>query len=353
MHLWPRPEQLPAWYPGRTLGGPRHSYHRARIARLILLLGLVLSTSAIACVAHAQPRSGKRMQAVRSWGYQLQGRQDRELSAHKLAKSEFDLLVIDYSDGAAPWSRKDIEAIQKKPDGSRRIVLAYLSIGEAEDYRFYWKKKWKKRKPAFLARANEDWGGNFKVRYWMPEWQKLIFGTPSSTDSYLDRIIDAGFDGVYLDIIDAYEYFGPDGEEPERPTAAEDMCKFVARLAKHARVDRKKKGFLLVPQNGATILDELPERMAKAYLKTVDGIGAEDTFFFGESDHNNPLDPQTETIDALVRFRKAGLPVFAVDYLTKAKAAATFVRMAKKKGFIPYVGHRELDRLQKQPGTTK
>lgn len=33
---------------------------------------------------------------------------------------------------------------------------------------------------------------------------KRIFG---SEDSYLDKIIDQGFDGVYLDIIDAYEYY--------------------------------------------------------------------------------------------------------------------------------------------------
>ena len=35
-------------------------------------------------------------------------------------------------------------------------------------------------------------------------WQAVIFG---DNDAYLNRILAAGFDGVYLDIIDAYEYF--------------------------------------------------------------------------------------------------------------------------------------------------
>lgn len=39
---------------------------------------------------------------------------------------------------------------------------------------------------------------------WDENWQAIIYG---NDDSYLKKIIDAGFDGVYLDIIDAFEYF--------------------------------------------------------------------------------------------------------------------------------------------------
>jgi len=42
------------------------------------------------------------------------------------------------------------------------------------------------------------------VQYWDTEWQEIIYG---NSESYLKKIIDAGFDGVYLDIIDAFEYF--------------------------------------------------------------------------------------------------------------------------------------------------
>ena len=42
------------------------------------------------------------------------------------------------------------------------------------------------------------------MEYWNPEWQAIIYG---SENAYLDKVLQAGFDGVYLDIIDGYEYF--------------------------------------------------------------------------------------------------------------------------------------------------
>ncbi|MGP1532348.1 MAG: endo alpha-1,4 polygalactosaminidase, partial [Treponema sp.] len=75
---------------------------------------------------------------------------------------------------------------------------------EAEDYRYYWEKQWKHRRPSWLDKENSEWKGNYKVKYWDAEWKSIIFG---SDGAYLDRILAAGFDGVYLDIIDAFEYF--------------------------------------------------------------------------------------------------------------------------------------------------
>jgi cysteinyl-tRNA synthetase len=51
---------------------------------------------------------------------------------------------------------------------------------------------------------NPDWPGNYKVKYWETDWQNIIY---KNSDSYLNKILTAGFDGVYLDIIDAFEYY--------------------------------------------------------------------------------------------------------------------------------------------------
>lgn len=83
-------------------------------------------------------------------------------------------------------------------------MICYMSIGEAEDYRYYWDENWKKQKPSWLDEENGNWPGNYKVRYWDPNWQKIIMG---SKESYLDKILASDFDGVYLDIIDGFEYF--------------------------------------------------------------------------------------------------------------------------------------------------
>lgn len=68
--------------------------------------------------------------------------------------------------------------------------------------------------PDWLDGKNKNWPGNHKVKYWHPEWQKIILGTP---DSYLDKIVSAGFDGVFLDIVDAFWHFENQKKNPKNP----------------------------------------------------------------------------------------------------------------------------------------
>jgi cysteinyl-tRNA synthetase len=84
------------------------------------------------------------------------------------------------------------------------MVISYMSIGEAESYRYYWDDDWRLGNPEWLVRENPNWKGNFKVQYWNPEWKAVILG---NDNSYLQLILDAEFDGVYLDIIDGFEFF--------------------------------------------------------------------------------------------------------------------------------------------------
>jgi cysteinyl-tRNA synthetase len=118
--------------------------------------------------------------------------------------TEYDILLLDLFFEDEQLTLSDLEQLKTKPSGSSRLVLAYLSIGEAEDYRYYWQASWLHDPPSWLAEENSFWSGNYKVRYWLKEWQDIIFG---SDGSYTKKILDAGFSGVYLDIIDAFEYF--------------------------------------------------------------------------------------------------------------------------------------------------
>ncbi len=120
-----------------------------------------------------------------------------------VSATNYDLLIMDlfFHDGAA-FTPFEIEQLQVKQNGGKRLVVSYLSIGEAEDYRYYWQPSWNTQKPGWLDKENPDWTGNYKVRYWDPDWQAILFGNDSS---YVKRIIDAGFDGAYLDVVDGYE----------------------------------------------------------------------------------------------------------------------------------------------------
>jgi cysteinyl-tRNA synthetase, unknown class len=145
---------------------------------------------------------------------------DKERFLSALRRTNYDLIVIDaFVDGSRgpQWlEAEDVRSLKRKANGGSRLVVCYLSIGEAEDYRYYWDRSWDRdrnerpdaRAPEWLAGENPNWQGNYKVRYWDEGWQAILFG---GEESYLDQILSRDFDGVYLDIIDAFEYFEQQG----------------------------------------------------------------------------------------------------------------------------------------------
>ncbi|MCU0461318.1 MAG: endo alpha-1,4 polygalactosaminidase [Bacteroidales bacterium] len=122
-----------------------------------------------------------------------------------VTSTNYDLLIMDlFFDETTEFTSGEITRLKDKANGGKRLVISYMSIGEAENYRYYWQSGWESGDPFWLDDENRAWKGNYKVRYWEPEWKKIIFG---NGDSYTKKIINAGFDGAYLDIIEAFEYF--------------------------------------------------------------------------------------------------------------------------------------------------
>jgi len=122
-----------------------------------------------------------------------------------ITATNYDLVVLDlYFRNSSEFTAADLNQIRNKANGGKRLVFSYASIGEAEDYRYYWLDNWNTTPPSWLDAENPYWPGNYKVRYWQPEWQQIIYGNDTS---YMKKIINAGFDGVYLDLVDAFSYF--------------------------------------------------------------------------------------------------------------------------------------------------
>ncbi len=281
------------------------------------------------------------LEEVNDFLYQLQN-----LNLTLIGNTKFDLVIMDYSqDGseAGRFTAQQIQALKNSPGGPK-IVLSYMSIGEAEDYRWYWQSSWDANKdgqpdpgaPSWLGPANPEWPGNYKVKYWDSAWKAIIF-------TYLDKIIDAGFDGVYLDIIDAYEYWGPGGESGlNYSTADREMVNFVKEIAYHARVKRGKSNFLIFPQNGEGLASYAD------YLQVVSGIGREDVWYYDNSP--NPPDQINLCLSFLDRFKQAGKLVLVIDYVTQRELIDDFYAKARAKGYVPYATVRALDRITINPG---
>lgn len=339
---------------------------------LLVTLGLTAGGVGAQVIAPTAPPTTSpvvrpKLGEIRSWGYQLQ-----RIDPERVARSPYDLMVVDYSRDGKETGRMtaaDVQRMQVRPDGGRRVVLAYLSIGEAEDYRYYWNEDWieavivlnddggvvrtprgaspaaaikpasaqfkairlpKLGAPVWLGRENDTWATNFFVRYWEPGWQNLVFG---NAESYLARLLAAGFDGVYLDRIDAFQALGP-----ERPTARQDMVRFVVTLAEWAR--RIRPGFLIVPQNGEQLLSD------PAYLAAVDAVAKEDLLYGDPDDgQRNSLDTVSRSIRWLAPAVNRGLPVLTVEYLRDQALVAAARSDMLGRGFVPNFAVRALDRL--------
>jgi cysteinyl-tRNA synthetase len=278
---------------------------------------------------------------VRRWGCQLQA-----LDVTRAAASAFDLLIVDYArdgtDGTA-LTPADVARLQRKPDGARRVVLAYLSIGEAESYRFYWRKVWAQQRPAWLLGENPDCEQNYAVRFWEPAWQALLHGSPGA---YLDRIIAQGFDGVCLDRCDVADDLRRREKQAAatRPDLEGDMAALIGALADYARA--RHPGFLVVVQNAEPLLE-------RADVRRVIDAAAKEELLFGldAAERANDAEDIAWSRRRLDRVREDGKPVLVLEYLNDAVKIAEASRMARGFGYLLHVSDksRELDALRETP----
>ncbi len=270
-----------------------------------------------------------RLQRATDWLYQLQG-----LDPQAVRATRFDVLVTDPTrDGtdASRWPSATVSALRE----GGRVCLAYLSIGEAEDYRGYWRASWRAAPPAWLGPENPDWRGNYLVRYWHPGWRAVLL----ADDGPLARIVDAGWDGAYLDIVDGYEFWAERGEVTE----AEGMRRMAALVKEVADFARARRpGFVIVPQN-ASALAARPDMLA-----TIDGLALEDTFY--DDDRTQAAAHTQEVLTNARAVRAAGKAVLAVDYCRAPARVNRFYDLARQAGLVPYSTVRELDRLVVNPG---
>lgn len=298
------------------------------------------SQAATITAADAAARRRAAISAARSWGYQLSG-----LAPEEADRSPYDLLVLDATTGHAadrPFRRAEIEALQSKPDGGRRLVVSYLSIGEAEDYRgdYFTAEYLSEDAPDWLLGENPEWKGNRLIRFCAEGWQQTILGDSEGRNVYnsvepapLTRLIELGLDGVYLDRVDVYQEVAKACPDAERR-----MVAFVRRLAEQAR--RLKPDFLVILQNAEELL-ERPEMIA-----AIDAVAKEDLFYgIDHTEKANPKSAVEESLAHLRRAKAAGRPVFVVDYVKDRGRIAEARRRIEAEGFVPYFAPRALDAL--------
>ncbi len=117
--------------------------------------------------------------------------------------TNYDVILIDLFFEESSLTKQEVQQLKEKANGAKRLVIAYISIGSAENYRYYWQSGWKLGKPSWLKKKYQGYSDEIWVQFWHEDWQNIIYG---NDNSYIRKIIDAGFDGAYLDNVEAY-YF--------------------------------------------------------------------------------------------------------------------------------------------------
>jgi len=94
-------------------------------------------------------------------------------------------------------TKEELHSLKFKQLGARRLVLARLDLGYADDSRFYWQADWSPGTPSWIIGMGPDYPGQYIVEFWNPAWKSIV-------GNYLAGILDLGFDGVMLDGVEAY-----------------------------------------------------------------------------------------------------------------------------------------------------
>ena len=325
---------------------------------MIRLISLLLSTLIAAAPACADPR----LHTVETWMYQLQELYEPDAWA-ALAATDYDMLVVEPGQNFSecPYDTAAmVAALRAKPGGGERLLLAYVDIGQAEDYRDYWGRDWvapdetRRGTPDFLVVPDPDgWSGNYPVAYWQEDWKSLWLGEAGIVAD-LARL---GFDGIYLDWVEAYD------DDAVRKAAEEEgvdpdteMIRFVEELGAAGQAVRGD--FLVVAQNAIYLLDADPDRYARA----IDALAVEDTWFhgYGDSDWDDPDGGDQQDrhdgdyatparLAQIAKYRQLGLPVFSVDYALRPDNVALVYDQAPRHGLVPLVTRVSLARLTDTP----
>lgn len=120
-----------------------------------------------------------------------------------ISATNFDVVLIDLFFNGTEFTSSEINQLKTKANGGQRLVISYINIGSAEKFRYYWKKGWGLHHPLWLKKKYDGYEDEFWVKFWKKDWQDIIYG---NDNSYMKKIINAGFDGAYLDNVEAY-YF--------------------------------------------------------------------------------------------------------------------------------------------------
>ena len=118
-----------------------------------------------------------------------------------LVKTNYDIIIINpLFANKERFSAEDLSRLHFKHNGSKRLLIAAMNVSEASPDDYFWDNDWKLGTPSWLVRPSFSSPNSIIVKYWEPQWQKII-------SRYFKDIVNEGFDGIFFTGIENYRYF--------------------------------------------------------------------------------------------------------------------------------------------------
>lgn len=243
----------------------------------------------------------------------------------KLPASDFepyDLIVFD-SDHHPPLA-------PLKAQG--KTLLGYISLGEAETYRSYFKTIKKKK---LLLAANKAWKGHYVIDVRKSEWQAMVL------DELIPTILAQGFDGIMIDTIDSVIQ-----PEIDDPTTYAGMQGSAILLI--ANIRARYPNIKIMLNRGFEILPEV--------APYIDMVMAESTLGDWQPKAKKPKLIEMEHAQYVKQLKAAqlsapSLKIYSLDYWPANDIAGIkhIYTTQRAQGFIPYVGPLDLQSVWGEP----
>lgn len=214
-----------------------------------------------------------------------------------------------------------------------KMLLGYLSLGEAEKDRTYF---YDIKKKGILLGENKKWPGSYAVDIRNHQWSEMVL------ESIIPDILNKGFKGIFLDTLDS-----PLDLERRDPKRYRGMKMAALNLIKAIRHHYPS---ITIMMNRA--YEILPE--AAPYVDMQLGESTLTDYNFGKKTYemvNAPLYQKQVKMLQLAKRINPKLKVYTLDYWNPEdkEQIKNIYNTQEQNGFYPYVSTVMLDRVVEKP----
>ncbi|RDH42065.1 endo alpha-1,4 polygalactosaminidase [Zooshikella ganghwensis] len=297
------------------------------------------------------------------WVYKIQNVSQKE---HELINSLFDVYVLEVTTTEQGMENYDIAHLISrikqhniKKRGVEPIVLAYVDIAQAEQWRWYYESSADKHLIDQLSVGDDPngWEDITVVKYWEKAWENIaIYGYKGR--SHVQESLKHGFDGIYMDWVEAFSDDKIVNIIGSKSATASKMFSFIEKIRDYARAPstpNHNPNYLIVAQNASDLYEENRSR----YLGVMDAIAVEAIWYDGdrgfddwneEGGYNIPTNDLypgwTEEVEEDLADMKGSLPIFCAEYAQTEIAKKVYEQLAPDV-CVPYATRRSLGEISR------